>query len=275
MKSNIRGEKENRINWLTTISIAAAVICAVQVIHEGMHALTCLLVGGDLLEFSALHVDCLCQKGMQGKIVAGNSSLVNLAVGTIVFLIIRRPAELRAETRYFLWLFMLLNWLVGAGYWLFSGVANVGDWAVVIEGMNNPGLLRIIMAGAGGGLYMYFVWAALRLWGRYVGGSDLKEQVSRSSTMTVLSYFSILIVIAIAGISNPYGISGLPAVAALMLALGGMSPLLWMMQWFSAKSFKKIDQPALVVAFRPGWMVSGAAAAVLYAVVLGRGFRFG
>jgi hypothetical protein len=37
--------------------------------------------------------------------------------------------------RYFLWLLMTVSLLQGTGYWLFSGIGNLGNWAKVIEGL--------------------------------------------------------------------------------------------------------------------------------------------
>lgn len=50
--------KKGIIDWLTTVAIAAIAISLTQIIHEGTHALTCLITGGDLQEFSALHAAC-------------------------------------------------------------------------------------------------------------------------------------------------------------------------------------------------------------------------
>lgn len=64
---------------------------------------------------------------------ASGGTLVNLALGAAAFLSL---ASGRGATslRYFLWLVGTLNLLQGAGYWLFSGIGRVGDWARVIEG---------------------------------------------------------------------------------------------------------------------------------------------
>jgi len=66
-----------------------------------------------------------------------------------------------SETQFFLWLFMLMNWCYGAGYLIFSGIANVGDWAVVIHGWEPIWLLRILMIVVGTLIFMFFVRLAL------------------------------------------------------------------------------------------------------------------
>jgi hypothetical protein len=125
---------------------------------------------------------------------------------------------------------MLMNWLYGAGYWMFSGIANVGDWAVVIEGWEPHWLLRVGMAVFGALVYMLFVWLALRLFGRMVGG-DGSEQIGRANKLGLISYVTSVVVVLLAGLFSPYGPLGLPAVAGFAAAAGSLSPLVWMMRW--------------------------------------------
>jgi hypothetical protein len=40
---------------------------------------------------------------------------------------------------------MMMNWFYGAGYFIFSGLSNVGDWAVVINGWDPNWLWRGLM----------------------------------------------------------------------------------------------------------------------------------
>ncbi len=68
--------------------------------------------------------------------------------------------------------------------------------------------------------------------------------------------------------------TGLPAVAAMLLALGGMFPLLWMMQWFRSKSFVKLPQAPLAIQRAWVWIGGGAVMVILYSVILGRTLYF-
>ncbi len=55
------------------------------------------------------------------------------------------------EAKFFVWLLMLMNMLYAAGYGMFSGIANVGDMAVVINGLEPFWLWRlagnVVLAG--------------------------------------------------------------------------------------------------------------------------------
>lgn len=253
----------------TTLAIAAVSIALVQILHEGTHAVTCIAVGADLLEISALHVSCESSTAWQSKVVSASASIINLIVGLLVFVRLRKAQRLSSESAFFLWLFMLMNWLLAAGYWMFSGIGNVGDWANVIAGWSPHWAWRLVMAVVGSALYLTLVWKSLRVLGRIIGGEDRDEQIRRAVRLGLYSYVAVVLVILVAGVFNSYGITGLPAVAALMLALGGMSPLLWMMQWFRSDSFLKVPGAPLAIRRRGSWIVAGLMAVILYGVVLG------
>ncbi|QRN79692.1 MAG: hypothetical protein JK586_15960 [Nocardiopsis sp. BM-2018] len=57
---------------VAAIALVAAIVSVVQ--HEGTHALACLLVGGDLLELSALYVLCAAPCGPRSTWSAGSSA---------------------------------------------------------------------------------------------------------------------------------------------------------------------------------------------------------
>ncbi len=262
------------LDWLTAVAIAAIAISLNVAFHEGVHAATCLLVGGDLLEFSALHVDCRATADWQSRVVAGSASIANLLLGTLIWRLLSRLRN-RVDTSrlFFLWLFMLMNWLYGAGYWMLSGAANLGDWAVVIAGWEPHLLWRGLLFVAGALLFVYFVWLALHELGQFLGGSA-PEQLSRAAKLGILTYITSALVILAAGWFNPYGILGLPSVAGAAAVLGALSPLLWMMQWLKARSFPKPAGPPLTIPRSWSLVGLGGLAVILYAVVLGRTLYF-
>src|SRR5690554_5062705 len=113
------------IDALTTVAIASVSICLVQILHEGAHAVACVAVGADLRELSALHVSCEGAAVWQSKLVSASASLVNFVVGLLAFIWIRRRHGWSPERTFFVWLFVLMNWLLAGGYWMFSGIGNV------------------------------------------------------------------------------------------------------------------------------------------------------
>ncbi|MCW5875710.1 MAG: hypothetical protein KIS85_02400 [Anaerolineales bacterium] len=259
------------MDWLTVFAIAAVAISLNVFFHESVHAVTCVALGGDLRELTALHVDCDPGGDWQTQVVAGSAAIANLALGLVCWRWLPRAAG--AAQRFFLWLFMLMNWLYGAGYLMFSGVANIGDWAVVIAGWEPHWLWRVLMALVGTGLFIWAVWTALQELGKYIGGRE-PELIGRAVKLGLVAYLASAVVVLLAGWFNPYGLLGQPAVAGFIAVLGALSPLLWMMQWFRSGAFAKLAGPALQIPRSWGWIALGGLAIVVYAVVLGSGLRF-
>jgi len=261
------------VDWITVVAIAAIAISLNVAIHEGIHAITCLAVGGDLLEYSALHVSCESQTGLLSKIVSGSAPILNILFGLLIWTFLRKSRNLPSPTQYFLWLFMLMNWLNGSGYFMFSGIANVGDMAHVISGWEPAWLWRILMTIVGTLMFVFFVWLALREFGKMIGG-EADEQIWRANKLGLLSYFTAFVVVLLAGLFNPNGFASLPVIAGLLAVAGGMSPLVWMMQWFRAKSFVKLDKRPLEIQRSWQLIVASGIVVFVYAFILGRTLYF-
>ena len=77
------------IDWLTVAAIASIAISFNVALHEGVHALTCFLVGSNLQEYSALYVSCDSPTVIKAKIVAGSAPVFNLVAGVILWIILQ------------------------------------------------------------------------------------------------------------------------------------------------------------------------------------------
>ncbi|MEM8857856.1 MAG: hypothetical protein AAGD96_06025 [Chloroflexota bacterium] len=273
--------KENKGNTLTVDLITAAAIgalfAAIQItFHESVHAITCALLGDDLLVLSALHVECLNQSTLTGKIVAISAPIANIVLGLILLAYLRRSADRSSLTKLLVWMFMLMNFMAGTGYFLFSGVANIGDVAVLIEGWEPHWLWRVLSAILGIASFMYTIYLSLVEMGKFIGGSELQEQVGRLNRITISAYVGAILVAVAAGFMNPEGgITGFPAVFGIIGVAGGSSALAWMAQWFRAEMFQKVEV-AGGLALQRNWGLIGAGVIVtlIYALVLGPGITF-
>src|SRR5207245_10137212 len=120
------------------------------------HGRAGVVLGGKPLVLSSVHFDCgeeamgaLARRG-----VAAAGTIINLIAGAIGLVAFRATSAARKpHAAYFLWLFTTLNLLMGAGYFLFSGVGNIGDWAAVASGALSPFIWRPAMAVVGGAIY--------------------------------------------------------------------------------------------------------------------------
>src|SRR5436853_2135994 len=127
---------------LTVTAIALVAYAASNVLHEAVgHGGACVALGGKPIVLSSVHFDCgeeaistLARRG-----VAAAGTIVNFIAGAIGLGAFRATKPVRKpHIAYFLWLFTTLNLLMGAGYFLFSGVGYVGDCADVASGLVLP-----------------------------------------------------------------------------------------------------------------------------------------
>lgn len=261
------------VDVLTALSLGV-IAAAINVgFHESVHSIACALTGGEVEGLSALAAYCDLVGESTRRTVAFSAPLVNLIIGTGLYLFLRRRPAPAGMGWYFLWLLMLMNWLAGSGYFLFSGVAGVGDMAVVIDGLEPGWVWRGLMLVVGLVLYAGAIWLALKLFGHYVGGTA-DEQIGRASRMAVWAYVGAVLAVLVASLFNTEGLLSLPVTAGLAGVVFGLSPLLWMMQWFRARTFeKRAGEPLSIPRSWP--VVAGAVVALLvYGVWLGHGLTF-
>lgn len=261
------------VDWLTVAAIAAISISFTVAFHEGAHALTCLAVGSNLQEYSALYVSCDSPTVSQGKLVAGSAPLYNLLAGVVLWIILRNSRRQASEVQFFFWLFMLMNWFYGAGYFIFSGTTNIGDLAVVIGGWQPAWLWRVLMTIIGIVLFILLVWIGLQEFGKMVGG-DADEQIRRGNNLCILSYVTSFVIVIIAGFFCPYGLLSLPVTAGTFAVLGTLSPFLWMMRWFRTNRFKKLVKEPLAIHRKWQWIVAAIFVVFTYVFILGRTLYF-
>ena len=122
-----------------------------------------MALGGKPIVLSSVHFDCgeeaISALACRGVAAAG--TIVNFIAGAIGLVAFRATKPVRKpHIAYFLWLFTTLNLLMGAGYFLFSGVGNIGDWAAVLSGIVSPLIWRPAMAVFGGALGQSRIGAA-------------------------------------------------------------------------------------------------------------------
>lgn len=257
---------------LTVTAIALIAYAASNVSHEAVgHGGACLALGGKPNVLSSLHFDCgeeaisaLARRG-----VAAAGTIVNFIAGAIGLVAFRATNPLRKpHMAYFLWLFTTLNFLMGAGYFLFSGVGKIGDWVVVANGTMSPSIWRPAMAVFGGALYFLFAKASGQWLGALVGSDDLAMR--RSRLLTVPAYVAGGLLFCISGLFNPVG-PILIAISAAAASFGGASGLLWLAQ-FTRASDRSAEPVELERSY--GWVVAGSIASGVFVGILGSGIHF-
>ena len=234
--------------------------------HEAVHAIVCVLLGGEIGRFSAVHVHVVMDAQWKTKLVAASGSLANLVIAASVFPVLRRITQRNHCLVFFTWLFFSMNLMVGTGYWFASGITNTADWAIVIRGWQPRWLYQIGLVVLGAVSLMAAVAWALIEFGRIVSEKGGKP-IGGAQLMALNCYATAFVVMLLIGTAQPGGPFAFPGVAGLVGVLGGLSPLLWMMQWFRADMFRvrgseplQIDRSALSIVL--------AVAAVVFAMLL-------
>jgi hypothetical protein len=115
-----------RDDALTVAAIGIAAGCLATVAHEAIgHGGMCLAVGGRITMLSSVYFHC--SSGGPLTDVAGPFG--NMAAGGAAWLLLRHRHPLGSHGWLLILLLMAINWFWAAGYFVFSGVLDVGDWA--------------------------------------------------------------------------------------------------------------------------------------------------
>lgn len=259
----------------TLAAIAVVAFALANVVHEGVgHGGACLLAGGRALAWSATHFDSDLA-GLDpaaGKWVAAGGTLANVALGLVAWLSLRVSQGPPGSGRLFLWLTMTVNLLQAAGYWLFSGIGKVGDWAEVIDGWAPHWIFRVGLAALGGAAYWAVVQWSLKDLSPWLGPGPGRWR--RAVPLTVIPYVVGGILYVAAGLLNPVS-PVLVLVSAAAASFGGTSGLAWMAQLLrNERRFPPCNRPPLRVRRSGSWLAAGVAVALLFIGVLGPGIRF-
>lgn len=249
----------NRHSIATIVSVAVVSIGLAAILHEGLgHGVMAWLRGDVVTELTSNHLSTL----QNDRLVEAGGTFVNILTGVICLAACFRAGN-RSNLRYFLWLFGAINLLQGTGYFLFSGVIGVGDWAMVIQGLPHQAVLRTLMTIVGA--ISYFL--SVRLIG--VAVRPFIASPAEYSTVAKLAYLAACAFYCLAGALDPLGIK-LLFVSTIPAAFGGTSGLLW------ADRLMPRAVPARPLAVQPGraWWAAGVLFGAAFIVVFGRGISF-
>lgn len=262
----------SRPDLLTVTAIALVAYAASNVVHEAVgHGAACIALGGKPLVLSSVHFECgdeamgaLARRG-----VSAAGTIVNFVAGAFALaaLKITNPRQ-KPHTAYFLWLFTTLNLLMGAGYFLFSGVGGIGDWVAVARGTMSPFIWRPVMAIFGGALYFLLARRSAH-WLRSLVGSD-EQSIRRGKLLTVPAYVAGGVLFCLSGLFNPLG-PIMIAISAAAASFGGASGLLWLTE-FPLRGEHSAEPAELHRSYV--WIVAGCVVSLIFVAILGPGVHF-
>ena len=248
---------------LTTCAISIVAGILTNILHEGVgHGLVALLTGAQ----SGVLTTVAWSSAFDSRLVEAGGTLANLAAALVFWLALRSVKRTSMPMRYLAFITCTYNLFTGTGYFFFSGVTNFGDWAAVISGLHPHWLWRALLVVVGASSY----FAAALVVGiglvRYVGIP--RDQQRRLRKLTILPYFSAVVLASAAGLLNPFGMQ-LLLQSALPATAGGQSGLLWLQYYIPRATEPKRGPDRLARNYL--WIVLAAVLAFIYVVVLGRG----
>jgi hypothetical protein len=258
---------------LTLIAISALACILQDILHEGLgHAVTAWLSGAQKITISTVAM----QSDISTRWISANGTLVNLIFGAILWVILLKPQRYSPALRYFFVLALTGNLFTGTGYFLFSGIANFGDWAAVISGLQPYWMWRVGLVVLGA--ISYFA-SMLIVRAQLLPFRELDPASTRMRALCWTPYFTDGVLAGVSGLLNPMGLFYVIA-SALPSTLGanaGLLSLPSMMRIRRAAQDSKAAADVAPVAPIPrsaAWIATGAIASLLFIFVLGRGLTW-
>ncbi|SFS16856.1 hypothetical protein SAMN05216570_3398 [Dyella sp. OK004] len=222
----------------TLVGLVLLLLPLLTMAHELLgHALTCVAVGYRPSELGAYYVECPLVSGWTARIVAMAGTGMDVLLAVLAYLAWRKVE--RPLPRLTLWIVFAVKGMVAAGYWMFSGATNLGDWGPDVGGGIGPlpwpwlwrGGLFVI------GLYAYtkVVRTAIRMLIAMLGGGDQARHVQRQIAMTVYIVGGISALVV--SLFNPHGMV-ITLTSAIASSFGGLAGL------FNVAYSRRFDVPA-------------------------------
>jgi hypothetical protein len=272
MNSTATGDSGWRPDDATVVSIAIVAYAIANIFHEGVgHGGACVLTGCIPEAMSSIHFsgDEAGVSDAGRRWIAAGGSIANLVLGLFAWALLTRARS--PQWRVFLWLLAFVNLLQAAGYLLFSGVGNIGDWAVVVAGWQPAWAWRAGLAVVGAAMYVWVARECARAIAPLVDARS-PDRERRARRLAWTAYFTGGILYCISGLLNPLG-PLLLLISAAAASFGGTSAFLWCTSWLRHPSFAASDDPPASVTRHRGWIAAGIVTAIVFVAVLGRGVR--
>lgn len=241
-----------------------------SVLHEGVgHGGVAWLSGAHRIVVTSTYMD----SGFDTRWILAAGTLVNLAFGLAGLALLVWMRHASVPLRLFVWALTAFNLLMATGYFLFSGVAGIGDWAEWMKGLSPLWAWRAGFSALGAVTYFASAWLLAGELVRMMGANQARL---RRITWTI--YFAGVIAACIAGVRNPMGWK-LVLISAMASSAGGASGLWWIPNLTPAVASRLRERATTAVAIRRMPLLWGVTAILLVEYVwwLGSGvtLRFG
>jgi hypothetical protein len=256
------------------LSVSLIVYIVSNIGHElGGHASACVAVGAKLESIAATYVEWNADgvTPFAHGLVKAAGSTVNLVLFLIAQFALRIGSRSGTLGRYSLWLLSTVNSLQAAGYFLFSGLMNVGDWAGIADYSGQPIAVRAALTLIGAGLYLAFIRLSLLQLQEFVGVEGQRAKLSK--ILCLLPYFAGGLSYVVASLLSPVGVNVL-LISAVAASFGGTSALAWMYHLAEKHRFQLAPTAMKSQALSIPWVSAATVLTLFFVIVLGRSISF-
>lgn len=255
----------SRVDVWTVAGLALLLLPLLTMAHELVgHALACLATGHQPSQLGAYYVQCSGDSGWSRRVVAMAGTGVDVLLACFGFLLWRRVQ--RPLPRLVWWIVFTVKGMVAAGYWMFSGLTNLGDWGPAAGGgigpLPWPWAWRVLMFAVGLVAYIGVTRKAIDMMAAMLGGGPTARHTQWTVAMTLYVVGGVAAVLV--SLFNPLGIF-ITLVSAVASSFGGTAGL------FNVAYARPRELPptGFVVGRHPSVLVAGIAMTIAFAAVLG------
>jgi hypothetical protein len=240
---------------ITLVAIGVAAYILADVTHEVVgHSGICLLTGGRI----TLLTSVFFRNQPDSRIVAAAGPLANLVMGMLLWLLSRSKQNWRPASRLFLVFAGAFNLFWAAGYFIYSGVGDTGDWAIALGGPPLELVSRASLITLGVVSYFVFTRSTARAFAQ-VSKIDMRKLV-------FVPYFAAGTAACIAAVFYAADPIGALAGAARESFLANI--VLLAVPW---RSMPKQSSADAAVARDNRWLTATVISFVVFVLILGRG----
>jgi hypothetical protein len=252
-------------NLWTLAAFGALAYMISNVLHEGLgHGGVAWLSGARQITVTSTYMDA----ALDTRWILAGGTLMNLLFGVVGLIVLRAARHSGLPQRLFFWAVTAFNLLLGTGYFLFSGVAGIGDWAIWMQGLRPAWAWRVGFTLLGVVTY----GLSARLLACELVSITRGAGESRMRRMTWVMYFAGGLTACVAGVRNPMGWK-LVLISAVASSLGGASGLMWIPSIAGrvARAARGKETAVAAIARMPMLWMATAVLLLVYILVLGPG----
>lgn len=253
-----------RDSALVVIGLGVIAYVAETMLHEAVgHGVTCVATGGRVTLLYPLGMRC----SVVSPAMVAAGPVMNFLAGATCWLMLAKTNALRGNARYLVWLFMVFNLLVAAGYVAVGGLMNFGDWAYLIAGLEPSIAWRAASVLVAAGLYYAFLRIVAAEYYRFTGPSGLTSP--RLYRLTLLPAAAACVVACAAAALSPTAKSIALELAVATTLVPGFS-LLAAADLLGSMARKQAPDPARVTWSIP-WLAIALVVGTVFVALVGPG----